>query len=231
MKNSKRNFSVDLILQLAVVVDDAQGFIRSGGGYYDHSTETVISDNKNTIMSYVMNLDDMPPISEQTVKRAEEIKQYFKETLIAKKFIGTINDFERSVLTAISSENLPSFAVSVIASLPNGYRVAKQREKMDEWFDERREISDFIGKVGERIKIDLYIRDVKYIASMNLYLVTAEDKSQNIVKFFFNREPDIGGIIQHKTLQITGRIKSHTVSKFSDCKETVLNYVKIQNSV
>ena len=50
----------------------------------------------------------------------------------------------------------------------------------------------------------------------------------NIVKFFFNREPDISGLIEGKKMVLTGKVKTHDVSKFSQCKETVLNYVKIE---
>jgi hypothetical protein len=57
--------------------------------------------------------------------------------------------------------------------------------------------------------------------------VTCLDTKGNICKFFFNREPDIAGILEGKDVILTGKVKTHDVSKFSNCKETVFNYVKI----
>ena len=71
-------------------------------------------------------------------------------------------------------------------------------------------------------------KDVKFIAKYNIHLVTCVTKEKNIVKFFFNREPDIQGIIEGKDVVLTGKVKTHDVSKFSQCKETVFNYVKIE---
>ena len=50
----------------------------------------------------------------------------------------------------------------------------------------------------------------------------------NIVKFFFNKEPDIAGLLEGRDVVLTGKIKQHDVSKFSQCKETVINYVKVE---
>ena len=73
-----------------------------------------------------------------------------------------------------------------------------------------------------------YIKDVKFIAKYNIHLVTCLTKEKNIVKFFFNREPDIQGIIEGKDVTLTGKVKTHDISKFSNCKETVFNYIKIE---
>jgi hypothetical protein len=56
------------------------------------------------------------------------------------------------------------------------------------------------------------------------------DDNDNIVKFFFNKEPDISGLLENKHVILTGKVKTHDVSKFSNCKETVFNYIKIEEN-
>jgi hypothetical protein len=119
--------------------------------------------------------------------------------------------------------------VSILASLPNSYRVQKKRQHLDNWFDAHRATSEFVGKIGDRVKFEVEVKDVKFIAKFGIHLVTCINDDGNIVKFFFNREPDIAGLLEGKRIILTGKVKTHDVSKFSDCKETVLNYVKIEN--
>jgi len=61
-------------------------------------------------------------------------------------------------------------------------------------------------------------------------LVTCVDKEENIVKFFFSKEPDIAGLLEGRNVILTGKVKQHDVSKFSQCKETVINYVRVEES-
>jgi hypothetical protein len=107
--------------------------------------------------------------------------------------------------------------------------VQKKRQTLDNWFDAHRATSEFVGKIGDRVKFDVEVKDVKFIAKFGIHLVTCINDDGNIVKFFFNREPDIAGLLEGKRIVLTGKVKTHDVSKFSDCKETVLNYVKIEN--
>ena len=142
--------------------------------------------------------------------------------------MGLLNDFEQSVLNAIGNPTTDTFGVAVIASLPNSFRVLQKRQGLDDFFEQNRKTSNFVGKIGERLKFAVDVKDVKFIAKFNIHLVTCINGDGNIVKFFFNREPDIAGILEGKKVMLTGKVKTHDVSKFSQCKETVLNYVKIE---
>lgn len=228
MSKSKSYYNVTQCLELAVYIDDMQGFVKSNFGYYDHVNGVAVSDNRNMIFGYISGAEPMPTVSEEQKLRAKTIQDYFKETLVAKKLMNTMNNFETSVMGAIGTEQTDGFGLSVIASLPNSYRVAKQRAALDEWYDKYRDISEFVGKIGERRRFAVFVRDVKFIAKFGIHLVTCLDTDDNIVKFFYNKEPDIAGLLENKNVILTGKVKTHDVSKFSNCKETVLNYIKIE---
>ena len=228
MVKQRPEYNTKHILQLAVIVDNKQGFIKSGFGYYDRETEQTVYDNKTAIMNYVQGIEPLPEITDEVNRAVDDITDGFRDELIAKKLSGDLNSFEDSVLKAISNVTTDSFGVSIIASLPNSFRVQKKRQTLEDWFDSLRNTSEFVGKIGERVKMEVIVKDVKYIAKFGIHLVTCVNKDNNIVKFFFNKEPDIAGILEGKTVKLTGKIKTHDVSKFSNCKETVFNYVKIE---
>jgi len=230
MKNSETVYNVDQALQLSVYVDDQQGFIKSGFGFYDSDRGEETKDNKTAIFQYMNGIVDMPEITDQQKERAVEIREYFKGTLVAKKLMGTLNSFEDGVTKSIGNNETNSFGVSVIASLPNSLRISKKRDDLDNWFDDLRDKSEFIGKRGERLRFGVYVRDVKFIAKYGIHLVTCVDKDDNIVKFFFSKEPDIAGLLEGRNVILTGKVKQHDVSKFSQCKETVINYVRVEES-
>ena len=230
MKKSETVYNVDQALQLSVYVDDQQGFIKSGFGFYDSDRGEETKDNKTAIFQYMNGTVDMPEITDQQKERAVEIREYFKGTLVAKKLMGTLNSFEDGVTKSIGNNETNSFGVSVIASLPNSLRISKKRDDLDNWFDDLRDKSEFIGKRGERLRFGVYVRDVKFIAKYGIHLVTCVDKEENIVKFFFSKEPDIAGLLEGRNVILTGKVKQHDVSKFSQCKETVINYVRVEES-
>lgn len=232
MKKKTYEWNVKQALELAVYVDDAQGFVKSGFGHYDREKEKKVYDNKTAIFNYMSGVDgfEMPKITEDVAARAREIREHFRNTLVGKKLMNSLNNFENSVIKAISNEATDAFGLSVIASLPNSFRVAEKRQALDDWFDSMRSKSDFIATVGERIRFAATVKDVKFIVKYGIHLVTCEDENENIVKFFFSKEPDIAGLLENKSVILTGKIKQHDVSKFSQCKETVINYVRVENA-
>ena len=230
MARNKAQYNTRQVLELAIAVDTAQGFIKSGYGYYDHETDKRVNDNKTCILNFMNSVEGAEEftITEKCVEQADKIVDEFKHELISKKMMGTINDFEQNVLNSISNDTVDGFGVAVLASLPNSFRVLEKRQGLDDFFDTHRKTSEFVGKIGERMRFPAHIQDVKFIAKFNIHLVTCLTQDNNIVKFFFNREPDIAGILEGKDVMLTGKVKTHDVSKFSNCKETVFNYVKIE---
>ena len=228
MARQKAQYNTRQVLELAIEVDKAQGFIKSGYGYFDREADKRVDDNKTTILNMLEGTADLMEISEESKAQADDIVDSFKQELIAKKLSSTINDFEQNVLQSLGNETVEKFGVAVLASLPNSFRVLQKRQGLDDFFDTHRKSSEFVGKVGERLRFPCFIKDVKFIAKYNIHLVTCLTKENNIVKFFFNREPDIQGIIEGKDVMLTGKVKTHDISKFSNCKETVFNYVKIE---
>jgi hypothetical protein len=228
----KKRFEIMEVLTLAIAVDEAQGFIKSGYGYYDHENEKEVFDNKTTISRVLNNYPDAPQIkiTDEHRQRAQELKDYFDGVIVMKKLTGDVNGFEDSVGKIINGNEVDNYGVSVLASLPNSLRIQKQRDDMDEFYDNLRNVSEYVGSTGKRSRFKLFIKDVKYISKYNIQLVTCVEGEQNLVKFFWNKDPDVSDLIVGKTMTVTGFVKEQSISKFSKCKETVINRVKITES-
>ena len=164
MARQKAQYNTRQVLELAIEVDKAQGFIKSGYGYFDRESDKRIDDNKTTILNMLDGATDMMSISKDTVAQANKIVDEFKQELIAKKLAGSINDFESNVLQNIGNDTVEKFGVAVLASLPNSFRVLQKRQGLDDFFDKHRKSSEFVGKIGERLRFPCFIKDVKFIA-------------------------------------------------------------------
>lgn len=228
MGKAKHNLMT--VLELALAVDEAQGFIKSGYGYYDFQNEKEILDNKTAIIRILSNHPGAPDITVTDEHRtaAQELKEYFDSLTVMKKITGKINGFEDQVGKILNVEEVDNYGLAVLASLPNSLRIQKQRDELEEWFDEKRHNSEYVGHVGKRGKFSVYIKDVKFIAKYGIHLVTGIVDDKNLIKFFWNKDPDISSMITGRTLSITAFVKEQSVSKFSNCKETVVNRVKIE---
>ena len=219
-------------MTLAIAVDELQGFIKSGYGYHDYKNNTNVYDNKSAIKMILQANPDAPviEITQKHRDEASELKEYFDSVIVMKKLTGSVNGFEDTVGQLLNYTEVDNYGISVIASLPNSLRIQKQRDEMEEFYDEKRHTSEYVGSVGKRFKFNLLIQDIKFIAKYNIHLVTGVEGDVNLVKFFWSKDPDISSILVGKTMDVTGFVKEQSISKFSKCKETVINRVKIQES-
>lgn len=226
----KKTYDIMDVLALAIAIDEAQGFIKSGYGYYNHQTDVEVLDNKNAIQRILGDHPGKPEIevTDEHRKQASELKDYFDSVIVMKKLTGEVNGFEDTVGKIINGNTVDNYGISVLASLPNSLRIQKQRDDMEEFYEQKRPLSKFVGQTGRRSQFVLFVKDVKYIAKYNIHLVTCVEGENNLVKFFWNKDPDISDLIVGKTMTVTGFVKEQSISKFSKCNETVINRVKIQ---
>jgi hypothetical protein len=62
-------------------------------------------------------------------------------------------------------------------------------------------------------------------------LVTAVEGQSNLIKFFWSKDPDVSDLLVGREFNVTGLVKEQSVSKFSNCKETVINRVRLEKIV
>lgn len=229
MRASEQKFPIDEVMSYAVAVQEYQGFVASGNGWYDHEAEQQRYDNKTLIMHMLEGGTDieMPQVTDEHRKTGNMIVEHFRTSLAFKKLSDTLNNFEERVAEFIGGDLVGRFGVSVAASLPNSYRIDQKREEFNDIMDGYRQTSEFQGSIGAKLSMDVDIIDMKFLRNFGSYVVTGVTDNKHIIKFFWNKDPDLTGVLEGKTLKVIGRVKTHELSKYTNCNETMLNYVKI----
>ena len=237
MAKNKSTYDINTVMQYAVAVTDYQGFVSSGNGWYDAETETRHHDNKSVI-GYMLEepTSDKHALAclklvetDPTVKqRALEIIEHFQQSLTFKKLSSTLNGFEERVAGFIMNQTVDRFGVSVAASLPKSFKVDQKREEFADMINKFKRTSEYVGKPSQRVSLELKVIDIKYLRNFGNFIVTTIYDDAHIVKFFWNKDPDLTKVMDGKTLSVTARVKTHELSKYTNCKETMLNYMKIE---
>ena len=222
--NMSATFDVKTVLALSITVDRVQGFIKSGHGYWDHDNEVRVEDNK-TVVKHYLEKGVLP--SDEDIAQANDMIEFFSDVVVEKKMLGQANSFEETVGKVIAQTETDAFGISILASIPNSRRIQAKRDKLEDFYDDMRGKSEFVGDVKKRSSFTVRVVDVKYLSKYNIHLVTSVTKDENIVTFFWNKDPDIASLIEGKHIKIIATVKDQQTSKFSGCKETVVNRVKI----
>lgn len=156
-------------------------------------------------------------------KLAVEIVSYY-QGLMFKAIGGKINEFEQKVLNVVNRGEINDFEFGITACLPKSYARSIKRDRVEL---EQRVLSDdsqHVGKLTNRIELDIEILRVNHIKRLDCYVVNAKDTNNNLIVFFTGKGNEFNNA--EKSMKISARVKRHQVSNHHGGKETVLNYVK-----
>lgn len=154
----------------------------------------------------------------EDIEHGDQVRSYY-QGLLLKQLAGKITPFETAALLAASKDTLlstDSYNLAIIASLPASQVRSVKRAEAKEKLDEILEKSQHIGKVGERLELDVKVLTCIFSHNYYCYFVTALAGS-NVV-FFANRTQ----LDKDSALHIVGTVKRH-----KDSGQTQLNRVRI----
>ena len=153
---------------------------------------------------------------------ADNIISYY-QGLMLKAMGATINEFEQKVLNLVKAEKIAANEFGIVASLPKSYFRSVERDRIEA---EQRALSDdsqYVGKVGETVNLNIEILRCNYIQKLNCHVVNA--RADTDLTVFFTSNAD--AFTDVKNCRVKGRIKRHQTSNYHGGKETVFNYVKV----
>lgn len=215
--SSQIDFNTKEVVAVSCAVYRANGFVKKGDAF----ARSDVKPNVSFLYEHFCN-NEKVEVTEDDTALAEEIIDYLKG-LSFKALERKLTEFETNVLNFVGSESVNKTQLGIAASLPNVY---KNKLEADTWTLREAELgrtSDYIGKVGSRCEFTAKIENLRYIAKTASYLVSCSVDDKNILKFF--NVSEIGKI--GDMINVAGFVKSQTVSKYSNAKETMINRVKI----
>ena len=116
-KSTVEKYPLQEAIATAVAVDRVNGFVKSGGGYYDSENDRQISDNRMTCLATLRdncNTVTLHPLEIESVaitdadrKTADEIFSYFDQSLLLQKMGDSYdNDFNKVLATIFNTPNI-----------------------------------------------------------------------------------------------------------------------------
>jgi hypothetical protein len=228
-KSIYESYTPELALAIALDVYNLQGFVRSGDGYtrYNENLEPErIEDNKTEVIGRIRS-GYMP--SQESIELANQHISRINGKMMFKKISNSLSGFENSLIKAIT-DPLTNYSVSILASIPHSAKVDAQREVLEDRLSTLRHHSQHFGIRGQRYDLELEVLDAKYIQSREVYMITTLYQNRDIVKFWWQNQPDICDLISGKVIKVRGTVNRHEVNSHNQAKETLINRVKI-NSV
>lgn len=219
MSSLPNQFNTNEVVAVSCAVDRVNGFVKKTEvGYGENANK---KPNVSFLYEHFCN-NEKVEILDADREMAAEIIDYLKG-LSFKALERRLTDFESNVLNFVGSETVGKEQLGIAASLPNVYR---NKLEADTWTAREAELartSDYIGEVGKRGEFTAKIENLRYIAKTSSYLVSCSVDNKHILKFF-------SGVASGKVgdnVQITGFVKSQSISSYSNAKETMVNRVKL----
>jgi len=243
-------------LAVAVAVDRAQGFVKSGMSGYDSETETHIYDNRTRSLEVLRrranketaeNASTIPgvDVTDADFEQGQKIFKHFDEVLVMDKLSddlvkvskdGAVNDYNANLSRIFDADVVDvNKDLAMIVSLPNSFRTAAKRQEMTDFWDANRE-NGYVGHEpvngakGERLDLRGVVKDIKYIRNHNIFLVSVFTDDQKIVKFFMpERFNERAQKLVGETLEFRATVKKHSVNPYTKCQETMVNRPQFKN--
>lgn len=160
-------------------------------------------------------LADTTLITDVDREQAHKVRSYYKgmtfKILQGKK----LSEFDNTAMVIANRDVIEnSYDVAVIASLPSCYARAVKRDTDTRRIENAR--GGFIGRIGEKVKINVEVVRSVYSQQWNVYFVSGITPDDQAVFFSYKQPIDAG-----KSVFIQGTVKAHRDNS------TQLNRVKV----
>jgi hypothetical protein len=155
------------------------------------------------------------------VAAAQEAIDFVHGAATMSVFCGKMmSDFTKKMVEKTQNETVTSldtgFMVYFVPVYYNFKKSSERREKTVEYIN-----SEYFGKVGEKVEIDLTVIDSKWLDKFGMFVVFGHTADGNLVNFFTAKPACT------ESGKYTGKVKKHEQSQWHEnAKVTVLNYVK-----
>lgn len=158
-------------------------------------------------------------------KRAEVDE--FTDRFMLDILTNSLSDFDSQMIRICENEDdVAEFRdLGLIAYLPYWYENIK---KIHDEIDARMELgieSDYIGEIGERVKLDFHVNNAFKSKSMPGSAVIKGHSEGNLIIFYTSIEMEKFPV--DTDMVIVGKVKDHMFDKQAQSPLTKLNYVKI----
>jgi len=192
----------------------------------DGPTERITVKGNKYLMREMFSKDQIS-IDPKCNDMVEDIFTHY-QGLIFKIMANNANDFANNVYKVITKETVGYKDLGYLAPLPSLYEAELQRIQFVEGIAN----SQWVGTIGAKQTVRATLHEARYIRSRDFYVYTFISEGNLITHFSqksINEWGTVGVLREGKEYTITFKVKRHSTSSFYDCKDTVVNYLKISD--
>lgn len=132
------------------------------------------------------------------------------------------NDFMANVNTNSQGDEIEQRGIGIVVWLPKVAKDLDTAEKEQETMQVSGSTSEFIGKVKDKLTLDIVPIKVRKVVSIGKFSVTGTVDG-NLVTFWHSDEPEVG-----KQMTVSARVKEHKQCQYHfQNNVTQLHYVKV----
>ena len=222
------------LVALAIMAQKINGEYCKRGGksdfvevYDEELDETVsrfvkVKEANRTVMEILAENDSL--ITMEVMQEAQDMLSGLEMDYMFKVLGDDMNDFESNIQRFLAEDDNDvnvRHHIGIVAYIPAYVeREAKQRDLADKSIG-----SDWIGKVGEAVDLEIEIISKRSATAWVGWNINAITKDGNRISFFTGKE----NIANHEGMfKVSAKVKDHgRVWRDESTKETRINYVKI----
>ena len=206
------NYNADDVWAAACQAQQVNGSYVKLSALTENQLTTGVRSNRELIVSL---MEDTTKITDENREQGLKVRKYY-QGLTFKVLKGIkLNDFDNNVMLLrprdVITEN---FDLAVIASLPNSYVRAVERDNVDQRI--KFATGGFIGKAGDKITQKIEIVKQIWSTKWDTHYITGINDKDQVLFFSHKNLLEVG-----KSVTIEGTVKSHREDS------TQLNRVKV----
>jgi hypothetical protein len=194
------------------------GNVHKDTSFFDRAKDTLVAvtPNKNLIREGNLQVTEQDRIDSQTaidLLSQDRMMRILKGLKVA-DFQNTLTNLTMQAECTISDAGLMAF-------LPSMAEQISKRQAREQEVSELAYTSEFLGKVGDKIVVELTVMNSRYVQQYGCWSVNAKDEKGNLISYLTAKEECT------KNGRYTAKIKRTENSAYhNNARVTTLNFVK-----
>jgi len=192
--------------------------VHKDTSFFDKEKDAVIAVTPNKVLMLDCNLT----ITDQDRADAAQAIELLTQDLVMRILKNqTVSDFQNTMSNLIKGAECTMKDAGLMAFLPSLAGQIRARQQRDEEIAGLSQISEYLGKNGEKIKFSLTVMTSRWSDQFNCWSVNGKDDRGNLISFFTSKQDCTQNGVY------TAKIKRTEQSRYHNgAKVTTVNFVK-----
>jgi len=195
-----------------------QSNVYKDSSYFDKEKDSLVTVVPNKQLMREGNLEVTEQDRTDALAAMETLSQdrmmRILKGLMVPDFQNTLSNLLTQIESTMSDAGLMAFLPSMTAQLV-------QRQAREQEVAELAQVSQYLGRVGDKITVNLTVMNSRFLQQFNCWSVNAKDDNGNLVSYLTAKEDCT------RSARYSGKIKRTETSKYHNgAQVTTLNFVK-----